>query len=92
VLVALDPESDLPGFLFLEVLDFVGTELENGAARAADEMVVMAPVQFALEPSLALEYQSLGQAGAFKEFEGSIDGGSADPWGLPTDQTEEVVD
>ena len=92
MLVALDPEADLPRLLVLEGLDLVRAELEDGAAAAADEVIVMAAVQFSFEPGFALEDKGLGETGALEKLERTVDGGAADSRGLAPDGQVKVVD
>jgi hypothetical protein len=92
MLVSLDAKTDFPRLLVLESFDFVRTELEDRAAAAADEMIVMSAIELALEASFPLENEGLSEAGAFQKLECPVDRGSTDAGGLLPDKVVEIVD
>ena len=81
----------LGGDLVLDALDLRAGELEDLAARLADEMVVVLPLVFALEARLALQDELLGQPRRLQELERAVDGGAADVGAALLHELEEVV-
>lgn len=90
--VSLDSKPDFSCFLILQGFDLVRAELENRAATTADEVIVVPPVQFALESRLALKDQGLRKARAYQELEGSVDRRAPDARSLSADQVVKIVD
>src|SRR4030095_8599960 len=89
--VSLDGEADLGRDLVLDALDLRARELEDLAARLADEMVVVLALVLALEPRLPLEHELLGQARRLQQLERAIDGGAPDIAAPFLHELEEVV-
>jgi hypothetical protein len=89
--VALDAKADLPSLTFLERFDFVRAELEDRAALAADEVIVMPSIQLAFEACLSLEDQGLGETCALQKFQGTVNRGSPDPRRLSADEVVKIV-
>ena len=89
--MAVDDEADVGRDLVLDALDLRAGELEDLAARLADEVVVVLPLVLALEPRLALEHELLGQARRLQELERPVDGRPPDVGAALLHELEEVV-
>lgn len=92
MLVAFDSETDLPCLFILQSFDFVGAELEDRTACAADEVIVMPAIEFPFKTRLALKDQSLRKPRLLKKFERPINRRSSDAGRLPPHEIVEVVD
>src|SRR5262249_27773982 len=92
VTVALDHEADLGRGLVLDPLDLRVRELEDLAARVADEVVVVLPLVVALEAGPAPARQLLCEPGCLEQLEGAVDRGAADVRAALLDQLQQVVD
>src|SRR6476659_8219972 len=87
--MTVDDEADLGRDLVLDALDLRARELEDLAARLADEVVVVLALVLALEPRLPLDHELLGQARRLQQLERAIDGGAPDVAAPFLDELEE---
>src|SRR2546428_2457368 len=89
--MALDHEPDVGRDLVLDALDLRVRELEDVAARLADEVVVVGALVLALEAALPVEGQLLGQARRLQQLQRAVHGGAADVRAPLLDELVEVV-
>src|SRR4051812_17604549 len=77
----------------LQLLDALVLELDDVAARGADQVIVVVPVERGLVARLpALEVARAGEAGVGEDLHGAVDGGGADA-GVPRRHLlEQLVD
>src|SRR5260221_611014 len=89
--VPVDHEVDTGRDLLLDALDLWARELEDVAARLADEVIVMGALVLELEAGLPVEGQLAREAGGGQELQGAVDGGAADVGAPLLDDAQEVV-
>src|SRR5262245_62592325 len=78
VAVALDHEAEPGRNLVLQSLDVGAAELEDGAARLADEVVVVLALPVALEARLAVEGELAREPRRLQELERPVHGGPSE--------------
>src|SRR4029450_3012455 len=85
-------EAEAGRDLVLEPLDIGARELEDRAARLADEVVVVLPLPVPLEARLSVERELAREPGGLEELERAVDGGPPDVRALALHDLQQVVD